>query len=335
MSKRVNLFFLVPSTQLGGCTSFTVHLYKSFEKLGYEPVLWRIGKAPEPRASSFPYGIQLWTCSQEHAYEIARAETSIIVYCFWNKCGDQAIPLIELGVPMVVHDPAEFHDDELNLMRRLRYRPLVIRKANVVGLAERDIDALYLPHPFMPTAPPRIPKIMHGLALARIDFRKRTHYIIEANETLAKEGKAVHLYGEMNRIYEFHQLRQLHPDWRKWYHGEFPDKFGQATRMFAGARFAVDLTQIAGDGGGTQYTFFEAWNAGVPLVLNSAWATGQEDEVRDGDSCVMVQNAAELVEVLRRPVDSFAHVVEGGRRIMEAHSPEVVKLYLEVMNAPR
>lgn len=335
MSKRVNLFFLVPSTQLGGCTSFTVHLFKSLESLGYEPVLWRVGKTPEPRASTFPYGLPLWTCSQEHAYELARSEPSIIVYCFWNKCGDQAIPLIELGVPMVVHDPAEFHDDELALMRRLKYRPLVIRTANVVGLAERGIEALYMPHPYMPSPVPRLPKIMHGLSLARVDFRKRTHFIVEANETLAPEGKAVHLYGEMNRIYEYHQLRQLHPEWRRWYHGEFPDKFGQATRMFAGARYAVDLTQIAGDGGGTQYTFFEAWNAGIPLVLNKAWETGEHDEVKDGDSCVMVKDAKELIDVLRRPPADFAHVVEGGRRLMQAHAPAVVEQYMEVISAPR
>lgn len=333
MSKQINVFFLVPSTQLGGCTSFTVHLLLALKQAGFAPTLLKIGKAGMQPAS-FPYGIPAWSVSLEEAVQLAQTHPSMIAYCFWAKCGDYAKPLIHLGVPMVVHDPAEFHDDELTLMRERHYSPLVIRKANVAGLAAFGIKARYTPHPFVPHALPATVKIYHGLCLARVDFRKRTHTIIEANKVLEASRKDIHLYGEMNRIYEFHQLRKLHPDWRRWYHGEFPDKLGQAARMFARARIAVDLTHIKGDGGGTQYTFFEAWNAGTPLVLNRAWTTGPDDEVRDGDSCVMVDTAEELVTTMQRPLDAFGGVVEGGRRLVAAHSPEqVVPTYLEAMSA--
>lgn len=334
--KELNLFFLVPGKQLGGCTSFTVHLYKSFEQMGWKPTLYKItdGKLSPSAPRPFPYGIPIYSVSQERAYELAEWGPSLITYCFWSKCSTYAKALLDQGVPMVVHDPAEFHDDEIDLMKKRSIQPLVIRKSNVAGLKALGVQARYVPHPFVPTSlSMRTTKIWHALSLARIDFRKRTHVIIEANKTLDRERKSVHLYGEVNRVYEFHQLRKLFPDWKRWYHGEFPDKLGASTRMFSTANFAVDLTHITGDGGGTQYTFFEAWDAGIPLVLNRAWETGKEDEVRDGDACVMVKDAAELVNVLRRPVDSFGAIVEGGRRIVQQHSPAVVSEYLEAMHA--
>lgn len=332
---KVNLFFLVDGKQLGGCTSYVAHLFKALEAIGHQPTIYRIGKMVPtgPRAIDFPYGLRAYAVSAQYMKHVASSAPSIIAYCFWKKHAADAKPLIEMGVPMVVHDPAEFHDDELTLFKSIGYSPIVIRKANVTGLRELGVSARYLPHPFVPTKVPSTLKVVHALSLARIDFRKRSHVIIEASKILDREEKGVLLYGEINRIYEFHQLRKLHPDWRRWYRGEFPDRFGQATLMFSTARFAVDLTHIQGDGGGTQYTFFEAWNAGIPLVLNRAWAHDHEDEVVDGDSCVMVDGANELVEVLRRPADSFARIVEGGARLLREHAPETVgPLYLDVMN---
>lgn len=329
MSKTINVFFLVPSTQLGGCTSFTVHLLKTLEALGYTPRLIKIGSG---KPIAFPYGLTAVTMPLEEAVLAAQSAPSIIAYCFWRKCGDHARALIEVGVPMVVHDPAEFHDDEIALMKERSYEPLVIRKANVFGLRDLGVRARYVPHPYVPSDVSRSVKIRHALCLARVDFRKRTHMLIEANKTLDAEHKAIHLYGEVNRIYEFHQLRKLHPDWKRWYHGEFPAQLGQAVRMFSCARFAVDLTHIKGDGGGTQYVSFEAWNAGIPLILNKAWQTGENDEVKDGESCVMVSDVSELIATLRRPEDEFAAVIDGGKRVMGAHSPKAVgDLYLEAM----
>lgn len=332
--QRLNLFFLLPaSTQLGGCTSFTLHLHRAFKVLGFDPVLYRIGSHPTPRQTSFPYGLPMWTVPLERALIEAQSAPSLIVYCFWRKCGVYAKQLMTLGVPMVLHDPAEFHDEELALMRSMAYRPLVIRKANVLGLRQFGIEATYAPHPYVPINPGVQEIRYHGLSLARLDFRKRTHIICEANAALESEGKAVHLFGEVNRMYEYHQLRKLHPNWKQWYHGEFPATVGSAVHLFAQARYAVDLTQIRGDGGGTQYTFFEAWDAGIPLILNRAWSTAGDDEVRDGDSCLMVQDAAELTRVLRQPPSAFQQVVQGGARVLRQHGVDVARVYLEVMHA--
>jgi hypothetical protein len=290
--------------------------------------LCRITDTDKIKASKFPYGLEIWNVPLEYALNLVGNEPALITYCFWKKYAVHAEPLIRAGVPMVVHDPAEFHSDELELFKRLRYRPIVIRDRNVRGLKALGVESTYIPHPYAtsPTVP--MPKVYRALCLARVDFRKRTHWIVTANKALS-ESKQCHLYGEVNRIYEYHQLRKEHPDWKQWYHGQFPDRLGAAVELFGGAEYAVDLTHIQGDGGGTQYTFFEAWNAGIPLVLNRAWETGVTDEVRDGDSCVMVNNADELVEVLNTNPKNFAGIVEGGTRIMHAHGNDVAMLYAE------
>ena len=45
VKQKVILFFMVPSRQLGGCTSFTVHLYRALAAMGYAPVIVRVARA--------------------------------------------------------------------------------------------------------------------------------------------------------------------------------------------------------------------------------------------------------------------------------------------------
>lgn len=330
--KQVNVFFLVPGRQLGGCTSYTVHLVRAFELLGYTVRLMRVGSRAA-MGLPFGYGLAIDCVTLDEAVREAQRHPSLIAYAFWSKKSAEASALIALGARLVIHDPAEFHESALGFLREHGARPLVIREANVRGLAAHGIAAELAPHPYVPIERPRVPVLMHGVSLSRLDFRKHTEVIVEANK-LVGAAHAVRLYGEVARVYEFMRLRQLHPDWRSWYGGEFPAVFGQATRMFARARFAVDLTSIRGDGGGTQYTFFEAWNAGVPLILNRAWETGPGDTVRHGRECIMVDGAQELASVLTEPPESFSAVVRGGAERMAAHGPaNVVPTYLRAMGA--
>lgn len=322
IAEPINIFFLVPPNQLGGCMSFTVHLFRTFEQMGYEPRLYRVGKVPKAGfpVKPFKYGLTITTVDLGTARQLACTDRSLIAYAFWKKEKVNAAALMALGTKLIIHDPAEFHDDEMDFMKSIDHRPLVIRKRNVTGLKAHGIAATYVPHPYVPTEVDRaVEKKHHAICIARVDFRKRSHWIIEANKRLPGDHH-VHLYGEMNRIYEYHQLRKEHPDWRNWYGGMFPDVEGAAVRLNLTAGRAVDLTHIKGDGGGTQYTFFEAWNAGIPLILNRAWATGPDDEVRDGDCCHMVHDVDGLVEALKAPVAEYDYILEGGKRILAAHS---------------
>jgi len=325
---EVSLFFLVPSVQLGGCTSYTVHLVLAMRAMGLTPRLYRIGKRPGSR--SFGYGLTIETIAPPTAFALARRAPSLIVYCFWRKQGAHARTLLEAGVPMVVHDPAEFRKEWVGFARARSVRTLVIREQNVVGLRELGVSSTYVPHPYVASGV-KAPGIkMHAVSAVRVDFRKRTHVIVEANRTLPPE-RQVWLYGEVNRMYAYHYLRERFPEWGRWYRGEFPAERGAAVKLNGSARFAIDLTEIKGDGGGTQYSFFEAWEAGTPLLLNANWFVGNDEVAGAG---IPVASAHDIVSILSREPAEFQSFVEQGKRVMQAHSPEaVVPRYLEVLCA--
>jgi hypothetical protein len=315
MKGRINLFFLVPRVELCGVSTYTVHLYK-------------VGNTT--RSASFMAGLSIHTVTLPDAHTMCQSDPSLITYCFWPKSGMYAKPLLREGVPLVIHDPAEFLPEATETMRKFGTKPIVIRKTNVAGLGKHGINSTFIPHPYTPAPPsPGIGKDMHAVSLARVDGRKRTETIVAANKLLPPE-RTVRIFGNINRIYEFHVLRKKHPEWRKWYGGTFPTHWGAAVQLAERANFSVDMTGIPGDGGGTQYTFFETWNAGVPLVLSREWLA-HEGVCKENVNCLAAGSAEELAAVLRSNPDFCSNVVDGGRAVLKQHAPEtVVPIYEEV-----
>ena len=81
------------------------------------------------------------------------------------------------------------------------------------------------------------------------------------------------------------------------------------------------MSLIKGDGGGTQYTFFETWNAGTGLIIHADWLR-PDDEMRPGVNCIAVDGPAELASaLLTTPSDA---VLAGGARTMQTHAPQRV-----------
>lgn len=326
---RINIFFLVPTVRLCGVTTYTGHLVRALKQMGYDPHLFKVGRSVS--SAQFPGDLSIHTVTLPAALAMAASEPSLISYCFWAKCGQFARPLLAAGVPLVIHDPAEFQEEPLTFMKQHGVKPIVIRSTNATGLKKHGIDATFIPHPYTPAVLPRPPwqKDMHAVCLARVDGRKRTETIVAANKLLPPE-KAVRIYGNIVRVYEYHVLRKKHPEWRQWYGGQFPSNWGAAVRLALRARFSVDLTGLVGDGGGTQYTFFESWNARVPLILSREWLS-HEGECKEGVNCLAAGSAEELASILQTDPNQYGDIVQGGRAIIDAHAPEtVVPIYEEV-----
>jgi hypothetical protein len=308
MRERINLFYQYAWNAPSGALTYTAHLVKSLFLLGFEPVVWKISATAQEPTESF--GIKQNTCTLEQSLLMTKNQRCLITFFEWKECRDVLWPLLECRVPIIIHDPAEFHDDLIEVLVANRVKVISIRRVNHETLLSRHVNSVFVPHMFVPSKNVKIGvKLFGALCLARIVFRKHTGMIIEANKLIEDPKKQCHLCGYVVRPYEFHELRKKHPDWRRWYHGQFPVEFGVATNMFARANYAVDLTKITGDGGGTQYTFFEAWNAGVPLVLNKGWEVSDTDDVKDGRNCIMVKDAYELRDVLMTPPEKFSHIV--------------------------
>ena len=91
---------------------------------------------------------------------------------------------------------------------------------------------------------------------------------------------------------------------------------------------AVDLSVIKGDGGGTQYSFMEAADAGAVNVIHRNWLTGHSDDEmvpfpRPGANCFAVGTAQELVDLLSENVSDVRRrrLVAGSDRLLSAHAP--------------
>ncbi len=259
--------FYLAKPRTGGWLTYTAHLaYGLAEFDGAKPTIFKVGKRDENFQRDFGRGLTYQNISIEHAIAIGNTFPTIITATD-KHYQSSAIRLIqETDCVSVVHDPTELKLDYIDLLTDTTKRTVVIRESMLQYLP----NATYIKHPYM-----RCPNFKEltsvrggAVAISRVDYDKRTHLIAEANQL----GAGITIYGTENRLYTHHKLNTDYPQWRKHYEGSYP-----AGDLWAGARLCrsynsmVDMSVISGDGGGTQYTFLEALDAGASLILHSEW----------------------------------------------------------------
>lgn len=317
---KINLIFLVPGKQRGGCTSYLVHLVLALQRVGYETNIYRLGKKTLPRQSDIGYGLKAQVLSLEDLLEEVDGAPSVVVYSFWKHYGEEVKRLLKAGAKIIVHDPAEFYADAIWFFKRNKIRPLVIRKTNAATLFKQGIRARFAPHPYVPFDTKGLKKVPYrAVSVTRLDFRKHTEMIVRANKRLKTEWQ-IQMYGECNRRFTYFTLDEAYPGWKENYHGSYPMEHGVAVKLLYGAKFAVDLTRIAKDGGGTQYAFFEAWNAGVPLIVNRSWLL-PGSPMKEGHNVLAVSSAKELYDIINGK-SKYPEIVENGFDLMTEYNPK-------------
>lgn len=322
MKKEIALFHLCNGAQLGGSSSYVVHLYAGLLRAGYSPTLYKIGASYKKEPMDFMYGIKYIRVNIEVALHLAKKNPALITYCFWKENGEKAKQLMSIGVPIVVHDPAEFTEDYLQFCRTHPYdRTLVIRPKNKRNLEAYGVYSTFAPHPYLPVTPEPAAGPAQGVAVScvRVDFRKHQEIICQAN---AQYDAGIDMYGEPNRLFVYHTLNKKYPGWDARYKGTYPSEFGAAVKILSRYEWAIDLTNIKTDGGGTQYAFFEAWNSNRPLIVNSAWiGDGRESDLKHGVNCFAVTDAEDLFNVLRNTSnEERIFAVENGKKLMDRHN---------------
>jgi len=270
---KVALFYL-PDVKYGGWPTYTAHLYYGLKDAGHQPNLYRIGNKTETKSRDWGRGIRYQNVSITDAIYIA-SQVETIVTATSKKYQLETEALVKAGATVIVHDPTELKGDIPEILK-LAKDVVTIRAINKDTLNGMGINARYLRHPY--ARQPRQPKAMRfrwAASFSRIDWDKGTHHIIEANQHLPKD-KQITIHGAANTIYAYHKLPE---NWKDYYAGQF-----SADSLWAGAviasryHWAVDMSTISGDGGGTQYTFLEAADAGTGLLLNADWLTGRPDD---------------------------------------------------------
>lgn len=203
-----------------------------------------------------------------------------------------ASELIKAGVPIVIHDPTELKPPINELIRTAKV--IVIRES----MLQHIPHATFIRHPYQRQAPNNTHHREPAASISRIDFDKHTSIIVEANLALANP---IHIYGFCNTVYAHFKLKEVDVAWDKNYHGRFcSEDLWAAKRIAERYTRIVDMSVIKKDGGGTQYTFLEAADAGCALILNEGWQpTGLLAEYAH-----TVGNAEELVQACSHRTDA-------------------------------
>lgn len=328
----LNVFYMA-HLLYGGWATYTAHLMMSLGKLlGPDKLrLLKVGNRTEPRAYNFGYGLTYQNVSREYALTLARDKKQVcLIAALCRQAFDPGLDLLRSGARIVVHDCDEMKNDLKDVLTNYDRRIITIRDNRLV----KEYGARFIIHPYVRMNPKNEPSTrkQHAISTCRIDFDKHTEWLLEANEALPTDRKIV-IHGYENRAYAFRKIMPRWPNWKQ-SKAHYPREVNAAFNMLHAAAFAVDMSEIKGDGGGSQYSFLEAMDAGAVCVLNDAWFA-RKGEMVAGKNCLSVGGPAELVKTLKaRPNKALLDgIVAEGFKTLRLHDPiKVAKQYLDELN---
>lgn len=310
----------------GGWVTFTAHLQLALRSVGKASGVAKIAKRYEPNGRNFLGEVYYQNLPAE-------AMTGQVVIAALDKAHIEAVRPVINRAWVVVHDPTEVNDLSRPLLQAARGL-VVIREKNMAMAQDLNRNTVFVPHPFevQPEDKP-IRRTTRAVSLSRLDWDKHIDIIVKANAMLPA-GNRVQIYGAENRLYTHHKLTAETPDWRKDYHGSFSrSSVLGGYNLARTAEWAVDMSAIKGDGGGTQYTFLEAIAAGAALVLNAKWFTAGEDSVlKPGVNCQAVESADDLCSLMSSSPQP--HLTENASQILRQHEyPAVAGQWLSLLRS--
>lgn len=309
----LRLFYLSKNTT-GGWVTFTAHLSQSLTKMGIAHEILKIGNNTEYRGRDFGYGLRYRNVT---IAEALRLEGPKVIVALAKQLQEEGSRLLEAGARLVVHDPTELRGWMAGALRA----PMVIRRVN----RDKLDGSVFIRHPFIPTIAPigRIP-LEHrsgAIAVSRIDFDKNTNLILDANRL----GAGVEIRGFENRLYTKFKILPKYPEWKQSVAAYDRSDARTARSLMEDKICMVDMSVIKGDGGGTQYTFLEAWDVGCVPIVHHDWIR-PNDDMRPNVNCLVAhdgQSIKEQIEWAKIP-EVYYTIISGGYRQMEQHIPEVI-----------
>lgn len=304
MSKPTIYLWFQSDVKVGGWPTYTCHLAHGLEANGYDVHILRAQHCKKVRRVPFGRGRSIYNIPFAEAKQMVQGQPAIVV-CGAPKQAEFTTMLCQQGAHIITHDPTEFRGTVLDEALQAAPTVMAVRTSIVARLRERGCAAEYVPHPYEPcgigrghAVAPWAQRPTHAVAISRVDWDKRTHTIIEANRLLPAERR-VHIHGFINRIYAYHKLDADYVGWREDYYGAFgQEHLAEGAGIASTARVMVDLTVIKGDGGGTQYSFLEALDAGCALVVHREWRTDVASENVLDDVSYEAGTGEELRDVL-------------------------------------
>lgn len=304
----INLFYLSGNTT-GGWVTFTYHLVKVLEAMGEEVWLYKIGNRTEGKRRPFGYDLAYRNITREDAVMLPGHS---VVVAAAKQQAEAARTLIGYGARVVLHDPTELRAGLAGLAIP---DPWVIRKA-----VQRQVPgSVFIRHPYVRRpAPLKLPKRKGAVSTSRTDFDKNTTILLDANRL----GAGIRIHGFENRLYTRFKICPEYPEWEqsKAHYARTPDA---AYELLLGAKCMVDMSLIKGDGGGTQYTFLEAWDAGTVPIIHQEWLL-PKDDMKVGENCLMAWDGQSLLRQVKACKKDTADLVAAGEKQLKKHSAKIV-----------
>ncbi len=291
----IALFYLAEPTY-GGWVTYTSHLAYSFRDMGYNVMLFKIGNRDESKSRDFGNGLQYLNVTLETAVQVAKTYKSYIVASGPDYEKDSAELLLH-GADIVIHDHTEMRK---LLLEALKKPVITIGEMNKNKLETLGVKSKVIRHPYMPNKKTNWDKKYSCVSHARVDWDKNTNMLIEANLELNEEDR-ISVFGSINRLYVHHKIiSKLGQEvWDRSYKGKFPKTLYAGVQLCGEADMVIDLSVIKGDGGRTQYTFLEAFDAGTPLVVHRKWLSKEDPLLVENFNVLAIESKEELVEVIK------------------------------------
>jgi glycosyltransferase involved in cell wall biosynthesis len=327
---RILLYLAKPI--YGGWVSFTSHLARK-ENLP----LYKIGARTEKKKRPYGYSVEYQNINLDSLDELMIQQGSIPIitaidknyYHVLEHIAQKIIEYPHIRLSIVLHDPTEFSKGAkkqlLELLKSMKtnIKIITIRKTVHDMLLSLGIESQFIIHPYVLSSNERksIDQRQGAVSISRIDYDKNIDIIVKANAIMNTAHKIV-LYGDPNERYiyqklvEYDSFKKTDPE--SMYRGNFPKSADALHNILESRLFVVDMSSIYGDGGGTQYTFLEAIEAGCILILNHKWVDSQTNCIwKHGYNCFIVANSDELSHIIRNPYQfDLKRIYENSRQIL-------------------
>lgn len=312
---KINLFYLSANTT-GGWVTYTYHLIEALKAAGHEPVLRKLGNRTERNPRPFGYEQEYINTSTIDAIQSLEKEVGLIVAISKNYKEITNI-LLTHGAKIVIHDPTELRNVDKELLEACS--PIVIRK---VGLKTIPY-ATFIPHPYKARNEPIPEKTVLAVSTSRIDFDKHTNLLLDANRLLP-DDKKIKIYGFENRLYTRFNIVPKYPEWEQSKVAYERSSYA-AFNILKDSKFMVDMSIIKGDGGGTQYTTLEAWDAScIPIIHTNWYIPG--DEMDANYNCLIVNSGEGIASVLRYNIDEpfLNNILLNCKKSLQTHDHRLI-----------
>lgn len=331
-------FFHFQLMKLGGVVTYERQLYDMFKDGGHRVDIFAFAKKNKhaDKLNADGYHTHLYSLSDYKVlHGVLKTYDAIVVpYAFCEKPQFEHIQAMAgRKIFLVVHDPAEDKLADRGLLRalltdfakfKIDLRCIFIRQtAADYYMAKYKLPyGKFILHPYKIKDYTPAPKSNLAICTSRIDFDKHTEYIIQNAPKIRGEVK-LHT-GWINRRYEFLILKSKY-GWngQDYYAGGF--EFNEMEKIYSPAKVLIDMSRIANDGGGTQYTFLEAMNYGVAIVGNELWDVPNAEMIPDRHYILANNgNLAEKTNALLENETLRQQIVKNCAEILQKHDSRII-----------